>query len=547
MPDCYYLGPDDETIGPHSTAEVARLFHAGKIESDSMVWIEGTVDWVPIQDWAMRVSPRGTARVPLALAPAVAPEPTPVELPRAVEAESAVPPDLSGLRLVAPPKAVEAPSLAPAASGLPSATVAPVPPPAARKLEPDDVLPANASIPRSSLPTPYRLALVVCAILSLLVPMIHLSVAGSVGWWGVQRIRSYAPLSKSSVGNVRVVRFSVLYALWVIGPGLAACAVSVFMGSVLFSRRSEREEPIVLGQAAQPRLFEVIRRICAAVGAPMPERVELDCEPNASASLAEGLRGLQSGQLRLRIGLPLVSALSVREFCGVLAHEFGHFAQRHGMRLSVVVRRLNVRLAEMAWSRTEWDDRLSGALGSGVGLVMAAAALIKIGLGLARLLLKGLVMVNHIAVCTLLRQMEFDADRAEAHLAGSAAFASAAKRITVINQIFGRYHLRAGFDQSRPYDLPSYLMDEYGRLRPGEEDELYAAAEADYSKLFATHPTNAARVAAAQAINSPGLVLSDAPAQELFEHYDDLARTVTVAHFQAYEVGWALERRALAS
>lgn len=43
----------------------------------------------------------------------------------------------------------------------------------------------------------------------------------------------------------------------------------------------------------------------------------------------------------LTIGLPLVAGLSLQQLAGVLAHEFGHFSQGAGMRLTYIVRSIN--------------------------------------------------------------------------------------------------------------------------------------------------------------------------------------------------------------
>lgn len=544
--NCFYLR-DGQPVGPHPIPEVIRLQAAGQIAPDSMIWEEGTPDWVPLADWLAR-------RVP--------PPPAP-------PSEALI----SGLRLVAGPKNLEG---EPILSGTPKAAAEPEPKlalvpsarvalapasepiaepvrvatsaaPADKPLLPDAVISASVTIPPRPLSMPYRVGLALCGLLTLLVPIIYLSVAGSVGWWGAKRIYHYPAWAKQNLAGISSGRMNAIISVFYLLPAVAAGAVGVFMGSMLFARRSERERPIVLGRAAQPRLYSVIERLCHVVGAPMPERIEIECTPNAAASLGDGIRGVWDGGLRLTIGLPLVSALSVREFTGVLAHEFGHFAQRGGMRLSVAVRRLNARLAELAWSRTEWDDRLSDALGSGVGVAVAGALAVKLGVGIARLFLKGLVMLNHAAVCALLRQMEFDADRAEAHIAGSAAFASTFRRITVISSLFERYHLRGPTIPAHPTDLPSYLMDEFDRLRPDEEQRMSDEEETESESWWSTHPPTKARVAAATALAAPGVILSDAPASALFDHYDDLARIVTKAHFEVYEPLWALERRAMES
>src|SRR4029450_10901664 len=89
---------------------------------------------------------------------------------------------------------------------------------------------------------------------------------------------------------------------------------------------------------SDPVLFAFIARVCEQVKAPLPSRVDVDCRINASAHFRRGLWSLHSNDLVLTIGLPLVAGLTMEEFAGVLAHEFGHFAQGAGMRVTDVGR-----------------------------------------------------------------------------------------------------------------------------------------------------------------------------------------------------------------
>ena len=80
---------------------------------------------------------------------------------------------------------------------------------------------------------------------------------------------------------------------------------------------------------------------------------------NASAGfMRQGVAGVLSNDLVLTIGLPLVAGLTVRQLGGVLAHEFGHFAQGGGMRLTAIVRGVNAWFARVVFERDEWDLRL---------------------------------------------------------------------------------------------------------------------------------------------------------------------------------------------
>jgi hypothetical protein len=62
--------------------------------------------------------------------------------------------------------------------------------------------------------------------------------------------------------------------------------------------------------------------------------------------------------LVLTIGMPLVAGMSLRQFAGVLAHEFGHFSQGAGMRLSFIIRSINLWFMRVVYERDDWDERL---------------------------------------------------------------------------------------------------------------------------------------------------------------------------------------------
>ncbi|MEV6241967.1 M48 family metallopeptidase [Lentzea sp. NPDC051838] len=69
-----------------------------------------------------------------------------------------------------------------------------------------------------------------------------------------------------------------------------------------------------------PAFFALLDRIAAAAGAPMPDRVALDADFNASAATHGWLR-----RRTLTMGLPLFGVLTPQQRVAVLAHEFGHF------------------------------------------------------------------------------------------------------------------------------------------------------------------------------------------------------------------------------
>jgi len=126
--------------------------------------------------------------------------------------------------------------------------------------------------------------------------------------------------------------------------------------------------------------------------------------------------------LTLTIGMPLVAGLPMQHFAGVLAHELGHFSQGGGMRLTYLVRSVNAWFARVVYERDAWDEKLVEWSETGDIRTRIPFYLARLFVWLSRRILWGLMLVGQAVSCFMLRQMEFDADRYEARLAGSTAF-----------------------------------------------------------------------------------------------------------------------------
>lgn len=120
------------------------------------------------------------------------------------------------------------------------------------------------------------------------------------------------------------------------GSGLAflvsvpATFLAIFMWKALFFVRHGSDDPGVEVTAEdQPELFGFLYDLADELGAPRPHRVFLS--PNVNACVFYDLSILNfllPSKKNLIIGLGLVNVLNRSEFKAVLAHEFGHFAQR---------------------------------------------------------------------------------------------------------------------------------------------------------------------------------------------------------------------------
>ena len=264
----------------------------------------------------------------------------------------------------------------------------------------------------------YRMSVGIVAAVMFLLPLLYVAIIACV----CVLVYLHAVYDTQLMGLGRVGRSSLATVLLYIGPILAGAVLVVFMIKPLFGGRSDRRRYVSISRAREPLLFAFVDRICTAVGAPAPARIDVDCQVNASASFRGGLWSMTGSDLVLTIGLPLVAGLDLRQFAGVLAHEFGHFAQGAAMRLSYVVRSINFWFARVVFERDDWDDALAGwsrrwDWRAALFVWMAVGSL-----WATRQILWCLMMLGHVVSSFLMRQMEFDADLHEVRLAGSEVF-----------------------------------------------------------------------------------------------------------------------------
>src|SRR5262245_6306825 len=112
--------------------------------------------------------------------------------------------------------------------------------------------------------------------------------------------------------------------------GVCAAFLAVFMLKALFFLQHRYEiDDIEITRAEQPALFEFIDRLADEARAPRAHKVYLSPRVNAAVFYDLSLLNLiVPSKKNLEIGLGLVNVVSLGELKAVLAHEFGHFAQR---------------------------------------------------------------------------------------------------------------------------------------------------------------------------------------------------------------------------
>lgn len=374
----------------------------------------------------------------------------------------------------------------------------------------------------------YRLWIVVVAAVMLLLPVVYVAIVGLI----VYAVYLHAVYDFVVFQTVRNTKAAV--AVYV-GPILAGGMVIGFMLKPLFARPGAKQKTRALDPSVEPLLFAFVDGVCSSVGAPRPSRIEVNCEVNASAHRDAGPLAVFSNELVLTIGLPLAAGLNLRQFSGVLAHEFGHFSQGAGMRLMGLIRAVSFWFARVVYQRDEWDETLAGWSSGGNAYGMLLAVIARAAVWLTRKVLWVLMTLGNLVSGFLLRQMEFDADRYEARMVGGKVFASTCWRLRELslatNGAFA--DLQSSWQERRlPDNFPRLILANVAQV-PAEVMAAYRKAMGRAKTgLFDTHPSDRDRIAHARAEGDDGIFHLDGPATDLFRSFDSLARAATFDYYK---------------
>jgi predicted Zn finger-like uncharacterized protein len=373
----------------------------------------------------------------------------------------------------------------------------------------------------------YRLWILIVAAVMVLLPLVYVGIIGLIVAALAYHAFHHATIFQAVRGRGALQVAALVY----VGPLVAGSMVIALMLKPLFARPGRGPKRRVIEPGAEPLLYAFVDGVCASVGAPRPARVEVDCRVNASAHRDGALLGVLGGELVLTIGLPLVAGVALKTFAGVLAHEFGHFAQGAGMRLYGLIMRINLWFARVVHQRDEWDETIEAWSSDEHGFIVILAALVRLAVWLTRRILWVLMQIGHIVSGFLSRQMEYDADRYKARMVGAEVFAQAMWRFQMLslaeNGAFA--DLQSSWQQRRlPDNFPKLVLANVPQI-PQEVVAAYRQAmDSASTGLFDTHPSDKDRIARARReAPGAGVFHLDGPATDVFRDFDVLARAVS--------------------
>lgn len=326
--------------------------------------------------------------------------------------------------------------------------------------------PSNVPAEVTRLDSGYRgrvIAMIVSLFLFLILYLIFVAAAGLLAYW----------LLLLPIPDIKG-RGIFIYFVFKFGGAFAAVLLWLFLFKGLFKgQRVDRSQYVPLNETERPELFRFIRQICQDTGAPLPRRVYVSPEVNAALVYNTSLLSLFIPPKKdLLIGLGLVNVVKLSEFKAVVAHEFGHFAQR-SVGLGSYLYVANRVMHDVVYSRDGLDRFVDQWSQIDLRISFPAWAL-KGVLWVVRKILGGVFQGLNLLHLSLSRQMEFNADNVAVSVAGSDAIVHALARLDFASECLtdAAHSLNAAADHGLfTDDLFYHQTQSSTRLRRLRKDE----------------------------------------------------------------------------
>jgi len=294
---------------------------------------------------------------------------------------------------------------------------------------------------------------------------------------------------------------------------ITVCAglLTLFIGKSLFAvRKSGDPQGIEITEKDQPQLFSFIYRLADEIGAPRPHRVFLTPEVNAAVFYDLSLLNLIfPSKKNLIIGLGLVNVLTLGELKAVLAHEFGHFAQRSMLvgRWVYIAQQI---IGHMLATR-DWLDNLVRGLGRTDLRIAWLGWLLSLIIWSIRAVVDTMFRLVIMAERALSREMEFNADLVAVSVTGSDALINALHKLQAADHAWqtalnvAQTEAGSGKRLSDLFNAQKITMEamrkvlddpQYGVPVPVDNPEnaashrVFTESMARPPQMWATHPAN---------------------------------------------------------
>ncbi|MCK4842455.1 MAG: M48 family metalloprotease, partial [Methylococcales bacterium] len=391
----------------------------------------------------------------------------------------------------------------------------------------------DGSVPKVKISVKYKLGLFLAILASTLAPLIYLGIMSGL----VVCVVMYVDLLPDILSEISNATGK---AAVIIIPIFIPSVLLLFLIKPLFATHLDSKQ-YTLKRSQFPALFNLVEIMCKKIGVPIPKKITLNNEVNASASAEQGLLSLMRGDLKLTVGLPLITGMNIRQFIGVLAHEFGHFAQPFAMTTYYLVNTINYWFGSRAYQPDTWDNRLDSWLEKADWHIIVTIAILgaQFSIMLTRKLFSGLYLLNFKSTQFMSRNMEYDADAYESIFSGSSHFEETAmqlRKLAYADQEIQEINRSAWNENKLLEDMPFAIAYLAGNYDPNVDETIKKSMQDTKTNVWDSHPADNDRIKHVLKRNDSAIVTDEYPTHLLCSDIKNLCQKLTLISYRQYGI-----------
>lgn len=319
-------------------------------------------------------------------------------------------------------------------------------------------------------------------------------------------------------------------------PLLALAALALLLLRPLLPQRRRAAETVAINPSAEPRLHEFVAHTTTLIGAAPAAAIHIDTGAEVKLTFQPGVSHFFAARYTLTLGLAALQNLSTSAWAGLLARALAPAAQLKTLRWLHLLDRLQAQLDTCVEGR----DRFSTAvqvLSTRANGRIAGAALhcARFALAQSNRLLQWFRQRGAACMAPLQRAAVFEADRAQAQVAGSADFAATLITLSKLDHAHRAADAKNREDRSdaRLVDnFPALVRHYYASLDAGFDNILRKQWDNDSARRGALQPPPKVRIEQVAALGATPAIAGDDAAALLLDQPAALEREVTLALYR---------------
>jgi len=321
--------------------------------------------------------------------------------------------------------------------------------------------------------------------------------------------------------------------LYIIGLILVTVLL-IFLSRPLFNVISDKKL-MLLSEEQEPVIYLFANILAQKMGVDPVEKIALSSEVLVDAYY-ESPRDFYEGKLTLEVGLPLISTLSLTEITALIAHEYGHYAQKQIKICYFIIRNVHGWFYRVIQGEDGWENRLESLREERPKRLMEFVTLpVVFGISAITKVFRVFSSALELVSSQLIFDTELHADQIQAQILGSDSFDRSLKHLVQVDQCYHAALEKIFSGEIQPVNISDLVYSLYEK-NPLQSDQFIEMARSDRFNSWHFLPPPSSRTRHVKNLQQNSIFSLEKPTVSLFSNVEEYAQRITLSLYEDHDI-----------